>query len=161
MKETFNKKPGEQDYGFKIYLSYFLHNLNVPFILYSFPFIFEWFSLQQYSRFDILCVVRDTVDPAADEHLARFVVASHMASHPRVEQADKDNFKKTEEALASTSALAGVEKIPQELLKKYIIYAREKIHPKLHQMDQEKVAKMYSDLRRESMQTGSIPITVR
>merc|ERR1719244_1195114 len=113
------------------------------------------------SRFDILCVVRDTVDPAADEHLARFVVASHMASHPRVEQADKDNFKKTEEALASTSALAGVEKIPQELLKKYVIYAREKIHPKLHQMDQEKVAKMYSDLRRESMQTGSIPITVR
>merc|ERR1719322_795555 len=113
------------------------------------------------SRFDILCVVRDTVDPAADEHLARFVVASHMVSHPRSEDADKDNFKKTEEALASTSALAGVEKIPQELLKKYIIYAREKIHPKLHQMDQEKVAKMYSDLRRESMQTGSIPITVR
>merc|ERR1719175_137886 len=113
------------------------------------------------SRFDILCVVKDTVDPAADEHLARFVVASHMASHPRVEQEDKDNFKKTEEALASTSALAGVEKIPQELLKKYIIYAREKIHPKLHQMDQEKVAKMYSDLRRESMQTGSIPITAR
>merc|ERR1712051_1173292 len=48
-----------------------------------------------------------------------------------------------------------------ELLKKYIIYAREKVHPKLHQMDQEKVAKLYSDLRRESMQTGSIPITVR
>merc|ERR1719322_423352 len=113
------------------------------------------------SRFDILCVVRDTVDPAADEHLARFVVASHMVSHPRSEDADKDNFKKTEEQLASTSALAGVEKIPQELLKKYIIYAREKINPKLHQMDQEKVAKMYSDLRRESMQTGSIPITVR
>lgn len=44
-----------------------------------------------------------------------------------------------------------VEKIPQDLLKKYIIYAREKAHPKLHQMDQDKVAKMYSDLRRESM----------
>jgi DNA replication licensing factor MCM2 len=27
----------------------------------------------------------------------------------------------------------------QDLLKKYIMYAREKIHPKLHQMDQEKV----------------------
>merc|ERR1739838_128470 len=91
------------------------------------------------SRFDILCVVRDTVDPAQDEHLARFVVASHMSSHPDAKQ----------------------EKIPQELLKKYIIYAREKVHPKLHQMDQEKVAKLYSDLRRESMQTGSIPITVR
>ena len=96
-----------------------------------------------------------------DEHLAQFVVASHMSSHPRAEQEDHDNFKRTEEALASTSTLAGVEKIPQDLLKKYIIYAREKFHPKLHQMDQEKVAKMYSELRRESMATGSIPITVR
>jgi len=113
------------------------------------------------SRFDILCVVRDTVDPVADEHLARFVVASHMTSHPRADQSDFDNMKKTEETLSATSNLAGVEKIPQELLRKYILYAREKIHPKLHQMDQEKVAKMYSELRRESMATGSIPITVR
>ena len=79
--------------------------------------------------------------------------------------------------------LAGVEKIPQSLLRKYIMYAREKIHPKLHQIDQDKIARMYSDLRRESMvrftilpslfvwlsktlwfasqATGSIPITVR
>merc|ERR1712170_262955 len=84
-----------------------------------------------------------------------------MVSHPRSDQSDVDNMKKTEEALASTSNLAGVEKIPQELLRKYVLYAREKIHPKLHQMDQEKVAKMYSELRRESMATGSIPITVR
>lgn len=34
------------------------------------------------SRFDVLCVVRDTVDPVADEMLARFVVASHWRSHP-------------------------------------------------------------------------------
>ena len=30
------------------------------------------------SRFDILCVVRDTIDAVVDEHLARFVVGSHM-----------------------------------------------------------------------------------
>merc|ERR1719150_2354199 len=113
------------------------------------------------SRFDILCVVRDTVDPAADEHLAKFVVASHMVSHPRADDDDRENMKTTEETLASTSSLAGVEKIPQELLKKYLIYAREKINPKLHQMDQDKVAKMYTELRQESMKTGSIPITVR
>lgn len=46
---------------------------------------------------------------------------------------------------------SGVEPLPQELLRKYIIYAREKVHPKLHQMDQDKIAKMYADLRRESM----------
>lgn len=44
-----------------------------------------------------------------------------------------------------------VEKIPQELLKKYIMYAKNRINPKLHQMDQEKIASMYAELRRESM----------
>ena len=44
-----------------------------------------------------------------------------------------------------------VEAIPQELLKKYLIYSKEKAHPKLNQMDQDKVAKLYSELRRESM----------
>src|SRR6202012_3240087 len=34
------------------------------------------------SRFDILCVVRDTVDPAEDERLASLVVNSHGRAHP-------------------------------------------------------------------------------
>ena len=34
------------------------------------------------SRFDILCVVRDTVDAVQDERLARFVVESHIRHHP-------------------------------------------------------------------------------
>merc|ERR1712241_863546 len=113
------------------------------------------------SRFDILCVVRDTVDAVGDEQLARFVVGSHMRNHPLAEEADVERMKKVENELASASGLAGVEKIPQDLLKKYILYARERVHPKLHEMDQDKVAKMYADLRRESMSTGSIPITVR
>ena len=50
-----------------------------------------------------------------------------------------------------TGPLLGVEPLPQEVLRKYIIYAKEKVHPKLNQMDQDKVAKMYSDLRKESM----------
>ena len=56
---------------------------------------------------------------------------------------------------------SGVDPIPQDLLKKYLIYSKEKSHPKLNQMDQDKMAKLYSELRRESMATGSIPITVR
>merc|ERR1712042_240573 len=113
------------------------------------------------SRFDILCVVKDTVDPTGDEHLARFVVGSHMRNHPLAEEADVERMETIEKKLASATNLAGVDKIPQDILKKYILYAREKIHPKLHDMDQDKVAKMYADLRRESMTTGSIPITVR
>ena len=49
------------------------------------------------------------------------------------------------------SPLSGKETIPQEMLKKYIIYAREKINPKLHNMDQDKIAKMFAELRKESM----------
>ena len=111
------------------------------------------------SRFDILCVVRDIVDAVADDRLARFVVASHMRHHPATVAAGGADA--TIALPESGTALAGVEKIPQEILKKYIVYAREKVHPKLHQMDKDKVAKMYSELRRESMATGSIPITVR
>ncbi|XP_041080079.1 DNA replication licensing factor mcm2 [Polyodon spathula] len=108
------------------------------------------------SRFDILCVVRDTVDPVQDEMLARFVVSSHIKHHPSHKDAVNGNL---EDIILPNSY--GVDPIPQELLKKYIIYAKEKVHPKLNQMDQDKVARMYSDLRKESMATGSIPITVR
>ena len=34
------------------------------------------------SRFDILLVVKDIVDPVMDEKLAQFVVGSHVRSHP-------------------------------------------------------------------------------
>ncbi|NWI94511.1 MCM2 factor, partial [Pitta sordida] len=108
------------------------------------------------SRFDILCVVRDTVDSVQDEMLARFVVGSHIKHHPGSK--DAVNGDADEVILPNTY---GVEPIPQEILRKYIIYAKEKVHPKLNQMDQDKVARMYSDLRKESMATGSIPITVR
>lgn len=107
------------------------------------------------SRFDVLCVVRDTVDPVQDELLARFVVGSHIKHHP----SNKDAVNGGAELVLPNTF--GVDPLPQEVLKKYIMYAKEKVHPKLNQMDQDKVARMYSDLRKESMATGSIPITVR
>lgn len=41
------------------------------------------------------------------------------------------------------------------------MYAREKIKPKLYQLDQEKLSKLFADLRHQSQATGSYPITVR
>lgn len=78
--------------------------------------------------------------------LARFVVGSHVKHHPGSKEAV--NGDASEVILPNTY---GVEPIPQEILRKYIIYAKEKVHPKLNQMDQDKVARMYSDLRKESM----------
>merc|ERR1712168_1417098 len=114
------------------------------------------------SRFDVLCVVRDTVDPVQDERLANFVVSSHIRHHPSNDLEDVERQGLEADSISDLNEnTQGIEKIPQELLKKYIIYAKEKVHPKLHNMDQDKIAKMYSELRRESMATGSIPITVR
>lgn len=102
------------------------------------------------SRFDILNVVRDTVDPVKDERLAQFVVGSHMKHHPRTME---ENGNKVEETTET--------EIPQDLLRKYIVYAKKNVRPKLQDIDQDKIAKLYSELRRESLATGSIPITVR
>lgn len=46
-------------------------------------------------------------------------------------------------------SITGVELIPHSLLRKYIIYAREHIHPKL-EFDDERISKLYSELRKES-----------
>lgn len=119
------------------------------------------------SRFDILCVVRDTVDPAEDERLARFVVGSHGRSHPASQAIDENqNIMDVEhESELRAGAVNGGEpkqegEIPQELLRKYILYARERCRPKLYQIDQDKVARLFADMRRESLATGAYPITV-
>jgi DNA replication licensing factor MCM2 len=103
------------------------------------------------SRFDILCVVRDTVDPAEDERLANFVVESHGRA------AALGNGTQDDEVMARPVQEG---EIPQELLRKYILYAREKCRPKLYQIDQDKVARLFADMRRESLATGAYPITV-
>jgi DNA replication licensing factor MCM2 len=141
------------------------------------------------SRFDILCVVRDMVDPNEDERLANFVVESHHRANPTRPLRDQDGnlidsegnrideegyrldkhgnrLPPTPEEIAKREAAqrkAEEEKegeIPQELLRKYILYARERCHPKLYQIDQDKVARLFADMRRESLATGAYPITV-
>lgn len=120
------------------------------------------------SRFDILCVVRDTVDPKEDERLAKFVVNSHSRAHPLTNSSygytDAEKPKENEQSMDVDSEETGQTQegeIPQELLRKYILYAREKCKPKLYQIDQDKVARLFADMRRESLATGAYPITVR
>ena len=118
------------------------------------------------SRFDVLCVVRDTVEPEEDERLARFIVGSHSRSHPQ-SQPNQDSLEVEPESQdAETQATAASSKnkkegeIPQELLRKYILYARDRCSPKLYHMDEDKIARLFADMRRESLATGAYPITV-
>jgi DNA replicative helicase MCM subunit Mcm2 (Cdc46/Mcm family) len=50
--------------------------------------------------------------------------------------------------------------IPQRLLTKYIMYARANISPQLHDIDQDKISKLYSELRRESKNLGGVSLPV-
>ncbi|CAI7678802.1 unnamed protein product [Penicillium manginii] len=142
------------------------------------------------SRFDILCVVRDLVEPTEDERLANFVIESHHRANParplrndtgdlvdadnnridtegyridrdgrRLPLTQEETAKRTAEQKRSDDEKEG--EIPQELLRKYILYARERCHPKLYQIDQDKIARLFADMRRESLATGAYPITVR
>ncbi|KAL9111780.1 MAG: hypothetical protein Q9227_003839 [Pyrenula ochraceoflavens] len=116
------------------------------------------------SRFDILCVVRDTVDPSEDERLANFVVNSHGRAHPSrlaVENGETVAMDTGEEDEINNGEPEKEGAIPQELLRKYILYARERCHPKLYQIDTDKVSRLFADMRRESLATGAYPITVR
>ncbi|KAL4911842.1 MCM2/3/5 family-domain-containing protein [Aspergillus aurantiobrunneus] len=142
------------------------------------------------SRFDILCVVRDLVDPSEDERLASFVIESHHRANPSKplrdehgklinadgERVDEEGYRidnegtrlplRPDESEARDAAKNNQDdekegEIPQELLRKYILYAREHCHPKLYQIDQDKIARLFADMRRESLATGAYPITVR
>ncbi|RFU74399.1 dna replication licensing factor mcm2 [Trichoderma arundinaceum] len=115
--------------------------------------------------FDILFVVRDLVEPSEDQRLARFIVGSHGQSHPS-SQALPEQSNSTQESAMDTQQTAasrvqrnGTE-IPQELLRKNILYAQERCSPKLYYMDEDKVARLFADMRRESLATGAYPITV-
>lgn len=115
------------------------------------------------SRFDILVVVRDTVDPSEDERLAKFVVNSHGRAHPSkigVDAGDAAAMDTEDTNDVNNGEPEQEGAIPQELLRKYILYAREKCKPKLYQIDQDKVARLFADMRRESLATGAYPITV-
>ncbi|GBG79965.1 hypothetical protein CBR_g30227 [Chara braunii] len=95
------------------------------------------------SRFDCLLVIKDVVDPVTDEMLAKFVVESHSKSHPNSREREEEE---PEEQQRQEDMLS------QELLRKYIVYARTQVFPKLHNSDMDKIARVYADLRRESMQ---------
>ncbi|VDM63227.1 unnamed protein product [Angiostrongylus costaricensis] len=110
------------------------------------------------SRFDVLCVIRDTVDPVEDERLSKFVVGNHMKLHPNHQdyaKEDKENERN------DVDARTGVALVPQDLLRKYILFARDKCHPTLDQKYSEKLASVFAQMRKQSMATGSVAITVR
>ncbi|CEF64250.1 DNA replication licensing factor MCM2 [Strongyloides ratti] len=109
------------------------------------------------SRFDILCVVRDIHNSVEDEKLAKFVIGNHKKLHPD----NSDDEEENDENVPLIDEKSGLKIIKQGLLKKYIMYAREKIHPKLEGVPYERISNLFVDMRTQSKITGSVAITVR
>jgi len=110
------------------------------------------------SRFDLLAVVKDEVDEDYDDALATFVINSHMKNHPQIrkiednqenEQISEEQRAKeleTRQAYLDQNMLANnrmnqqnPDIIPQQMLKKYLIYAKRYMKPKLSEVDQNKI----------------------
>eukprot|EP01059_Diplonema_ambulator_P000932 TRINITY_DN10722_c0_g1_i1.p1 TRINITY_DN10722_c0_g1~~TRINITY_DN10722_c0_g1_i1.p1 ORF type:complete len:898 (+),score=230.69 TRINITY_DN10722_c0_g1_i1:1815-4508(+) len=99
------------------------------------------------SRFDLLFAIRDTVDPIKDTQLARFVLNSHMRSHPL---GDGTNLLDGVPEVKEDMDPASPNPLPQKVLQEYILYARTHVSPKLEQVDLDRLVKFYVDLRDDS-----------
>lgn len=108
------------------------------------------------SRFDIMCVLRDEVDPAQDGDLATFIINSHINNHPIAEDEVRAEALLRETTLANDS-----ECISQDLLKKYIIYARKYVTPSLTKPNVDKITNFYAEIRKESQNIGGFAIMTR
>merc|ERR1711957_1161112 len=108
------------------------------------------------SRFDVLCVLRDEANTVHDECLADHVVCSHIRSHPNASEADKA-LKPTRKQATN----AHLELLDQDTLQKYIIFARQRCKPSVTDIDKEKLANFYKDIRAEAFRQGGAPMPAR
>ncbi|EGR31798.1 mcm2-3-5 family protein, putative [Ichthyophthirius multifiliis] len=105
------------------------------------------------SRFDSIFIVRDPKTKDNDMRIADHVLNLHM---------NNNNKKHMEEELDQENQ----SEIDLETLRKYIAYAKAKIHPRLTERSSEKIQNLYVEDRKLSQQGKSskknhIPITVR
>ncbi|WZZ08144.1 hypothetical protein YC2023_094065 [Brassica napus] len=110
------------------------------------------------SRFDILCVVKDVVDPVTDDMLAEFVVNSHFKSQPK---GGKMDDSEPQDDNHGSSGSSDPEVLPQNLLRKYLTYSKLYVFPKLSEIDAKKLETVYANLRRESMNGQGVSIATR
>jgi len=102
-------------------------------------------------RFDMLCALQDSIDPLLDVQLAYNVITSHQNAFHTSPAPLVARRPGTERPL----------QVAQDFLREYIAFSRKYCHPRLHTFQQEKVSRLYAELRLESIACGGMPIAVR
>lgn len=114
------------------------------------------------SRFDLLFAVRDNVNTRTDTQLAKFIINSHIRnwstgispeSHPLIPE---EMFREEAQLLpgvtdvTADTDLESTNPLPQEWLRKYILYARGNCNPRIEQINFAKIERLYAKLRGDS-----------
>eukprot|EP00834_Sanchytrium_tribonematis_P004042 NODE_180_length_13923_cov_0.697772.p2 type:complete len:762 gc:universal NODE_180_length_13923_cov_0.697772:10948-13233(+) len=116
------------------------------------------------SRFDVLCVVKDNTDPDIDEELAKYVCLNHIKgtyfklmdnTNPEQSHGISDTFNAFHEQYMEKKQALNVNQneppVSQDILQKYILYAKQNVQPRLDQVDKDKISSLYAEIRKTSM----------
>ena len=100
------------------------------------------------SRFDLIFPIKDILDEELDRNIAKHILTQHEAAGAQ---------------LASIKEYVQVEKPPisNDLLRKYIAYAKKNIAPRLSDEAASRIQDYYIELRKLGSRMGTVPITPR
>ncbi|MDE1804361.1 MAG: minichromosome maintenance protein MCM [Candidatus Micrarchaeota archaeon] len=100
------------------------------------------------SRFDLIYPIKDVLDEEQDKKIAKHILVQHEAAGAKL--ADIKEYEQVE-----------APPIPQEMLRKFIAYAKKNVRPRLSPEATAKIENYYIELRKMGTKTGSTPITPR
>ena len=81
---------------------------------------------------------------------------THTHTDPATAAAAENEGAAGEADLVADASGGGGLQMSQRLLTKYIMYARSNVRPQIQDVDQDKIERLYVDLRRESKQCGGV-----
>ena len=100
------------------------------------------------SRFDLIFPIKDEMDEELDKNIADHILGQHyMSGIEREDSTEKTRIEKPP--------------IDNELLRKYIAFAKKNITPRLSDAASEKIKNYYITLRKMGMEKGAVTITPR
>ncbi|MEM0148749.1 MAG: minichromosome maintenance protein MCM [Candidatus Micrarchaeaceae archaeon] len=100
------------------------------------------------SRFDLIFPIMDVLDEEHDKKIAEHILIQHEAAGAKI--LEIEGYEQIAEP-----------PIPQDLLRKYIAYAKQHIKPLLTSEASKKIEEFYISLRKLGIKQGAVPITPR
>lgn len=100
------------------------------------------------SRFDLIFPIKDILDEEKDKQIARHILMQHGAAGAQI--AEISGYEQVE-----------APPIDQEMLRKYVAYAKRNVRPRLEAEASKRISDYYVELRKIGMKQGATPITPR